>query len=235
MSKNRGFTLTEILLALAVFSIIAFIIVRLYAQTQTSIRKSQQLTNLQQLAKLSLDELAREIRQTLRIRTSELEDIPIGSNFALASDGSNQLCIFVTKFSDPMDNQIADRIIYRIGTYNGRPNRLVQQLTTFKRDMSDDVVEDINYPSIPIITDMDDYRAHPGGTPGCPLIGLFNNAYYSYDNVTFYWDYDDNPADPRGVMALGLTVSVRDGAGRVQNRLTLTTVITSRPITGVPR
>ncbi len=235
LSKNRGFTLLEIVLVLAVFSIISFIIVRLYVQTQTTTRKSQQLTNLQQLAQESLDEISRELRQIINVRTTEIGDIYRDSNFSLASDGSNQLCIFVTKRSNPDDKQIADRIIYRRTNYNGKPNRLVQQLTTFKRDVNGDVVEDISYPEIPIINDMDEYRSNPGGIPGGQLIGLFNNFYYSYDNITFYWDYDSNSDNSRGVMALGLTVSLRDERGKLQNRLTLNRVINLCPITGITK
>lgn len=235
MRRNKGLTLVEILLASAIFSMMFLIIVRLYVQTQKSIRKSQELTNLQQLAKVSLEEIAREIRQTLEIRTTELGDIPEGVNFTLASDGSNQLCIKVPKLSKPGDKEIGDRIIYGIDIYDGKPNCLVHQLTTFTRNMAGDVIEDVSYSAIPIISDMDVYRANPGGTAYAPLTELFKNRCYTYDNMTFFWDYDDDPSDPRGVMALGLTVSVRDARGVVQNRLTLTTVVTSRPITGVPR
>ncbi|MFH1784325.1 MAG: prepilin-type N-terminal cleavage/methylation domain-containing protein [bacterium] len=234
LRKRQGFTMVEVLLASAIFSMIILVVVRLYMQTQRSIRKSQELTNIQQLAKISLEEIAREIRQTLNVRTTEIGDIVSGSNFNLAPGGSNQLCIFVPKISSPGDRAIADRVIYRLDNFGGSPNRLVQQLTTYSRDISGNIVS-TDHPAIPIISDMDVYRSDPGGIPDPPLMGLFKHTFYSYDYVNFYWDYDPNPVDPRGVMALGLTVSVRDGTGRIQNRLSVTTVVTSRPITGVPR
>ncbi|MFH1238579.1 MAG: prepilin-type N-terminal cleavage/methylation domain-containing protein [bacterium] len=233
--NNRGFTLAETLLALTIFSLMMLIIVRLYVQTQTSIRKSQQLTDLQQLAKVSLNEITRELRQTMVVRTTQPGDIPVGSNFTLAPAGTNQLVIYVPKITNPQDRGVADRITYKMGTYNGKPNRLLQQLTTFTRDISGNVVVDVNYPLVPIINYMDAFRINPLTVQGNPLQNLFNDGDYSYDNVTFWWDYDPNPDDPRGILALGLTVSSRDGRKILQNRLTLTTVVTSRPITGVPR
>lgn len=234
MKRSKGLTLIEILLASAIFSMIILIVGRLYIQAQRSIRKSQELINLQQLAKISLEGIAREIRQTLEVRTTESGDIVPGVNFALIPDGSNQLCMFVPKLSNPRDRELSDRIIYKLDTYNGNSNRLLQQLTTFTRDIGGNIIE-VDHPAIPIISDMDIYRVDPVGILEGPMIGLYNNSYYRYDYINFYWDYDANPDDPRGVMALGLTVSVRNASGAVQNRLILTTVITSRPITGVPR
>jgi prepilin-type N-terminal cleavage/methylation domain-containing protein len=234
-NRNKGFSLIEILLALTIFSLITMIIVRLYFQTQTSIRKSQQLTDLQQLAKGSLDQVAGEIRQTIAIRTTQAGDIPVGSNFTLSANGTNQVVIFIPKITNPRDVALADQITYKMGTYNGQANRLLQQLTTYKRNISGNVVVDTAYPLMPIMVNMDSFRKNPINASEGPLIGLFSNRYYSYETVTFFWDYNADPDAPHGLMALGLTVSVKDNSGRVQNRLSLTTVMTSRPITGVPR
>jgi len=187
------------------------------------------------LSKVSLNEIAGEMRQTIAVRTTQAGDIPVGSNFTLSPNGTNQLVIFIPKITNPRDRGIADRITYKMGTYNGQPNRLLHQLTTYTRDINGNVVVDVNYPVMPIITDMDSFRANPLVVGEGPLIGLFNNRFYSYDNVTFWWDYDPNPDDPRGIMAMGVTVSVRNSSGVLQNRLSYTTVVTSRPITGVPR
>ncbi len=222
--RRNGFTLIEVLLALSIFTLTIFIIVKLYSDVRKSIFKTQELTNLQQIAKSTLSEMSREIRQTVGIRDTETGDIVADTNFTLAPDGTNQLCMFVPKILRPDDLQIADSIMYKIDTYRGNANRLLQQLTTFTRDINGNVIVEQVYPWIPILVSIDKYRKESGSDFSDSLLGVYNNRLYNYDNVTFFWD------ENRGTVAMGITVSVTDARGRLQNRLSMTTVITSRGI-----
>lgn len=226
--RRNGFTLVEVMLAMSIFTLTIFIIVKLYFDVRKSIFRSQELTNLQQFAKSTLSEMSLEIRQTVGIRDTETGDIVADANFRLALDGTNQLCIFVPKISRPDDLQIADSIMYRIDTYKGNANRLLQQLTTFTRDINGNVIVEQVYPWIPILVSIDKYRKESGCDFGDSLLRVYNDKRYNYEDVTFFWD------ENRGSVAIGITVYVTDARGRLQNRLSLTTVSTSRGMSGMP-
>jgi hypothetical protein len=109
----------------------------------------------------------------------------------------------------------------------------MQQLTTFTRDAGNNVVVDTIYAAIPIIISMETYRAAPAAEHLNMLDYLFNNYHYQYEYVSFYWDYNPDPARPRGVMAIGITMRARTGL--FKSTYSASTVVTARTISGVPR
>lgn len=231
--NNHGMTLVEISITLAIFSIMGVIFIKAFSDLNRNISKTQQYTELQRLAQQSLSEMASQLRQTVDVRTTQAGDIPENAQFALLPNGGNQVCIYVPKLSNPSLAPLADRIIYTLDNYQGRPNRLMQQLTTFRRNMAGNIVVDVSYPAVPILTSMEGFRNNPTAPFESPLAYIYNNPQYQFENVTFFWDHNADPDSPRGVMAIGITMSARAG-GNV-SRFFTSTVITSRAISGVPR
>lgn len=228
IADQKGMFLAEMALVAALFSIIILIFVVVFADLHKNIIKTQQLNDLQGLNRASLAEIANQLRQAIAVRTSEPGDIQPWTNFDLAANSSDQVCIYVPKLNNPGDRELADRIVYRV-----RDKKLVQQLITYRRNMSNEAVVDTVYPEIPIVANMESYRAAPAATVEHPLLSLYNNPRYQYDCVTFCWAYKSDPEDPRGVMAIGISVSGKFGF--IRSRNSTTTVVTSRTISGVPR
>ncbi len=229
----KGYTLVEVAITMAIFTIIFGLFIKAFSDLNRNISKTQQFSELQRLAQQSLSEISSQIRQAVDVRTTQPGDISDGAHFVLQKGGGNQLCIYVPKLSLPGDDALADKIIYTLNNYQGRPNRLMQQLTTYKRNLAGNVVTDVVYPAIPILTNMEAYRGNPAGVYESPLTYIYNNPQYQFENVTFYWDHDPDPSHPRGVMAIGMTMSAHAG-GNV-SRFFTNTVITARTISGVPR
>lgn len=230
---NQGVLLAEMVFALAIFTILILIFVKSFADLNQNIVKGQQFNDLQRLTSASLAEMASQLRQAVAVRTTVANDIPVGQNFIFHPTAGNQVVIFVPKLSNPGDKEISDRITYTVQTYNGFPRRILQQLTTFTRDIGNNVVVDTIYPAIPVITNMEAYRSNPAAEHASSLESLFNNTRYQYESVSMYWDYDPDPARPRGVMAIGITTRARSGI--FKSSYSANTVITARTISGVPR
>lgn len=230
---TQGVLIAEMAFALAIFTILILIFVQSFADLNQNIIKGQQFNDLQRLTSASLSEIASQLRQAVSVRTNLANDIPVGLNFVFQPTAGNQVVIFVPKLSNPGDIEIADRITYTVQTYNGFQRRLMQQLTTFTRDVGNNVVVDTIYPAIPIIINMETYRSNPAAEHASSLAYLFNNARYQYESVSMYWDYNPGPANPRGVMAIGITTRARSGI--FKSSYSASTVITSRTISGVPR
>jgi type II secretory pathway pseudopilin PulG len=230
---NHGVLLIEIIFAVTIFSIVILIFVQTFMGLNKNIVKSQQYNDLQRLTSASLSEIASQLRQAISVRTNLANDIPVGQNFIFHPTAGNQVVIFVPKLSNPGDKGIADRITYTVQTYNGLPNRLMQQLTTFTRDASNNIVVDTVYPAKSILINMESYRSSPTGEHESTLSYLYNDGHYKFEAVSMYWDYDPDPAHPRGVMAIGITTRAKSGL--FQSTYSASTVITARTISGVPR
>ncbi|MDD5491698.1 MAG: hypothetical protein PHV60_03325 [bacterium] len=230
---RQGVLLAEIAFALAIFTIIVLIFVQSFADLNKNIIKSQQYNELQRLSSTSLAEISSQIRQAISVRTNQPNDIQVGQNFVFHPTAGNQVVIFVPKVTNPGDRGIADRITYSVQTYNGLPRRLMQQLTTFTRDASNNVITDTVYPAIPIIINMEDYRTNPAADHNSSMAYLFDDTRYQFESVSMYWDYNSNVARPRGVMAIGITARAR--VGIFKSSYSASTVITARTISGVPR
>ena len=230
---NRGVLLTEIVFALAIFTIVILILLQSFSDLNKNIIKSQQYNELQRLTSISLSEMSSQLRQAISVRTTQANDITVGQNFFFQPTAGNQVVIFVPKLTNPGDNAVADRITYSVQTFNGLQRRLVQQLTTFTRDAGNNVVVDTNYPVIPIIINMEAYRSNPTAEHNSSMEYLFNDPHYQYESVSMYWDHDPNPVRPRGVMAIGITAGAQSAIFR--SSYSASTVITSRTISGVPR
>jgi prepilin-type N-terminal cleavage/methylation domain-containing protein len=231
--KRNGFSLIELAVTATVVSIIALIFVKVLNDLNKSITKTQQYNDLQRLAQQSLSEISSQIRQSISVRTTQAGDIPENTTFAVTPGGANQVCIYVPKLSNPGDDLLADRITYTLGTYQGRTGRLLQQLTTYKRDMSGNVVIDVSYPAIPILYSMESYRANPAVQQESTLMYLYNSTNYRFDKMNFFWNYDPDPTHPRGVMAVGMILS--GSRGFYHTKFYTSTIMTSRTISGVPR
>ncbi len=230
---NQGVLIIETVFALAIFTILILIFVQSFVDLNKNIIKSQQYNDLQRLTSVSLSEIASQLRQSVMVRTNLANDIPVGQNFVFHPTAGNQVVIFVPKLSSPGDIEISDRITYTVQTYNGLQRRLMQQLTTFTKDAGNNVVVDTIYPAIPILINMETYRANPAAEHTSNLEYLFNEARYQYESVSMYWDYNPDPANRRGVMAIGITTRARSGI--FKSSYSASTVITSRTISGVPR
>lgn len=230
---NHGVLIIEYAFALTIFSIIILIFVQSFIGLNKNIVKSQQYNDLQRLTAASLSEISSQLRQAIDVRTDQANDIPVGQNFVFNSTAGNQVVIFVPKLSNPGDKGVADRITYTVQTYNGCPKRLMQQLTTFTRDAGNNVIVDTVYPAIPIIINMETYRSNPNGEHDSTLSYLYKDGRYKFEAVSMYWDYDPDPAHPRGVMAIGITTKAKSGL--FQSTYSASTVITARTISGVPR
>ncbi len=230
---NQGVLITELIFTIAIFTILILIFVQSFADLNKNIIKGQQYNDLQRLTSTSLNEIASQLRQAVAVRTNQANDIPVGQNFFFHPTAGNQVVIFVPKISNPGDKGIADRITYTLQTYNGLQRRLMQQLTTFTRDVSNNIVVDTVYPAIPVLINMETYRTSPTAGHASSLEYLFNNSHYQYESVSMYWDYDSDPAHPRGVMAIGITARARSGI--FKSTYSASTVITARTISGVPR
>ena len=232
-TKRNGFSLIEVAVAATVVSIIALIFVKVINDLSKNITKTQQYNDLQRLAQQSLSEMSSQLRQSISVRTTQPGDIPENTTFALTPGGANQVCIYVPKLANPGDNLLADRITYTLGTYQGKTGRLLQQLTTYKRDINGIVVVDVSYPAIPILISMEAYRANPAATQDSTLMYIYNNTSYRFDKMNFFWNYDPDPTHPRGVMAVGMILSGSKGFYRT--KFYTSTIMTSRTISGVPR
>jgi hypothetical protein len=230
---NQGVLIVEMAFALAIFTIIILIFVQSFADLNKNIIKSQQYNDLQRLTSASLSEISSQLRQAVSVKTTLANDIHVGQNFVFSPTAGNQVVIFVPKLSNPGDKGICDRITYTVQTHNGLPRRLMQQLTTFTRDAGNNIVVDTVYPAIPVIINMEAYRSSPTSEHASTLAYLFADERYQYESVSMYWDYDPDPAHPRGVMAIGITSRAKSGMFR--SSYSATTVITARTISGVPR
>lgn len=230
---RQGIVIIETIFGLIIFFLIITIFINVFIDLNKNIVKSQQFNDLQRLNSASLSEVANQLRQAVSVRTDQANDIPVGQNFILDPNAGNQVVIFVPKLSNPGDKGIADRITYNLQNFNNNQRRLMQQLTTFKRDVSNNVIVDTIYAAIPVIISMELYRAAPAAEHVSQLAYLFNNPHYQYENVSFYWDYNPDPAHPRGVMAIGITMRARTGF--FQSTYSASTIVTARTISGVPR
>ncbi len=208
-NNNKGITLMEVVITTATLGLIILPIIKVQSLANNSALKIQQMRNLQNLAQNSLTNISREVRQAIKIT-----EITPNVN-------SNQVAIFVPKLNNSGDIAIADKIFYSTGTYQGISNRLLQELTTYDRDLSGNVIQTGNFQNIPISVLMDYYRKLSGGNQYDGEIGsLFNDERYKYEDVTFYWD------DTNNTLAIGISLSAtyRD----VETYLSLTTVVKPR-------
>ncbi|MFH1258402.1 MAG: prepilin-type N-terminal cleavage/methylation domain-containing protein [Elusimicrobiota bacterium] len=207
MTSKKGFTLIELMI---VVGLIGLLITGLLTFQRTFLKYqvvSQQLTDLQLLGRISLEQMKREIRQAMKIG-----NLPEYQNYRL---GVSSMSITVPNLNFPYDRQLADIVWYSTGSYRGNPNRLLQRVdqTNSGGGLS---------PWIPVVVNIDEYRKNPGSSSvtASGVEKLFEVPNYQYDNVTVYWN------QARNSLAIGLVLSARKG--EIITRLPLTAVVTLR-------
>jgi len=73
---HRGFTLTEMLIAVTIFVLVIIAVYSSYALSQRAYREGERVTEITQNGRVILERLAREIRQAKEIRQSKEIDLP---------------------------------------------------------------------------------------------------------------------------------------------------------------
>ena len=67
---GRGFTLLEIIVSISLFTIIIILVSNIYSVTQNAYNKNSNIAELTQNARVSLDRISRELRQSANIITA---------------------------------------------------------------------------------------------------------------------------------------------------------------------
>lgn len=228
--ENKGISFVETMITITILGFIMMPVVTFNKHIETYKIKAKQLADLQELGRLTLESMSREIRQAVKVDTI-IPDTNFHFDFTAPV---STMSIYVPNPRAPTDLDIADQITYFIGTYQGIPNRLLQRLTTYTRDVFGDVVVDTVYPDVPILVTMDYYRKNdyyrinnPTLIPEGEIRAFFKSSVYRYDDITLFWD------NTRDTIAIGVTITAQQGRTSDQmpgivTRLTLTTVATPR-------
>lgn len=81
LRKRQGFTLIELLVSLSIFSIISLAVYSSFAGGIGAWRKAQEFSSVYQTSRLLLDDMARELKNTVKITGSKFEGGPRSLSF----------------------------------------------------------------------------------------------------------------------------------------------------------
>ena len=158
LDDRRGFTLIELIIALALSSVVAAAAISFFAKTNSSFHAEEQISDVQQNGRVALEYLARSIQNAGY-------NVIRGRRFLAASDR-----YLTTVFDENRDGiiQNTDVITYCLSKQGGSPTENLQIFTYFDRD-EDNKVE-----------------ASEGGTCTIPLAlsGPVYSLYQAIPNLT---------------------------------------------------
>jgi len=202
--KNRGYTLTELMVTVGVIGVIGSITAVFYMQLYRSYCLTDAKTRVTQIAINSLGSVQKQLREVTQKPTCT-------PNTTIHPTQTAPIGFYIPSLTDPTTRSSDDYVEY----YNGTVSkmfcaRLTRAGTT--------------YPAISVIFDFDKFRVNPTSHPqGGGVIDFLRDPTLQYDDVAFYYD------DTYNMINVGVTVSVEDKGkkGRRQS-LTLTTALAIR-------
>lgn len=198
MKNIKGYTLTEMMIAVAIIGIIGSIVAVLYRELYKSYSKVEAKTKVTQITISSLSNVQKQLR--------EISQKPaMTPNTTIHPTSVSVVSFYVPSLTDPTNRASDDIIEYYLGTYNGK-NVFLQRLTRGTT----------TYTAIPATFDFDSFRAAPSVIPqGGGISAFLNDTTLRFDDVAFYYD------DTYNMVCVGITVSVED-KGKKGNRESLT-------------
>lgn len=214
LPKQKGFTIVELLVAVAMAGLASVLIVTAFVFTYGSVIVEQVRTNMVQQSQLFLRRMSDDVRVANEVRaTNLLTDVnePVGG--WVTSDPANIL--IVTQPVTDADNNL----IYDDTTGLPYQNEVVYfggNNTMYRRTIANTVA-----------IGNDQSTTCPSGTIGCPPdIELVNNL----DNMLFeFYDVDDNvTVDPALARSIQITINLRKNLYGNEITTTNTTRVTLR-------
>jgi prepilin-type N-terminal cleavage/methylation domain-containing protein len=199
MRTERGFTLTEVMITVAIIGIIGSLTATLYMQLYKSYAQVEVKTKVTQVATATIGSLQKQLREiTQRPAMTQAT--------TLHPTSTTPITFYIPSLTNPADRASDDRVVYYNGTYNGK-NVLLQKL----------IRGATTYTAIPVLFDFDNYRTNPALVPqaGGIVAFLSNDTTMKYDDAAFYFD------DTYNMICVGITVSA-ENKGRKGQRCTLT-------------
>lgn len=206
LKKEKGYTLTEMAIVIALLAIIGSIVAVFYMQIYKSYSKTDAKTKVTQIAIASLGSLQKQLR--------EISQLPsFTPNTTLHPSAGSEVSFYIPSLTDPTNRTADDRIDYFLGQYNGK-TVLLQRLV-----QGADV-----YDPFPVVFDFDNFRSNTAVIPqGGGVAAFFNDPSLRFDDAAFYYD------DTYNMVCIGVTVSVEDrGRKGSREKLTLSSAISIR-------
>jgi prepilin-type N-terminal cleavage/methylation domain-containing protein len=205
--NEKGFTFIEMIIATAIIGIIGALASTFYFVVYKTYSKIDAQAKLSSVAIMSLNQMQKELRQV-----SQRPTMTTMTNFHPTT--ATPVTFYIPSLTDPTTRSSDDRIDYYIGTYDGKSNRLLQQLT---RGVT-------TYNAIPVIIDFDAYRNNPTSYPSSGgIMSTFKNSDFRFDDFAIYYD------NTFELLKIGITVSIADKATTTSRKtLTLTTAVAIR-------
>jgi len=206
IKKTKGFTLVEIMIAVAVLGILGSLLSQFYLQIYKSYTKTDAKSRVTQIATGTLSSLQKQLREISQAPTCL-------TNTSLHPTAGSPLSFYIPSLTDPTNRTSDDRIDYYIGSYNGR-NTLLQRL----------VRGSTTYTAIPAIFDFDSYRITPTNIPkGGGVAAFLSDPTFLFDDAAFFYDSEYD------MICVGITVSIADkGKSGKREILTLSSAIAFR-------
>lgn len=204
--SDKGYTLTEIMMSVAVLGILGTIVSISYIQIYKSYSKTDAKTRVTQIAITSLSMAQKQLREISQQPT-------FTPNTTLHPTVAAPVSFYIPSLTDPTTRSSDDKIDYYLGTYNGK-NVFLQKLTRGA----------IQYTAFPVTFDFDSFRSNPNIVPkGGGVSSFLNDSTLRFDDVSFYYD------DTYNMVCVGVTISVEDkGKKGKRESLTLTSAIAIR-------
>lgn len=115
-TKERGFTLVEMIVAVALFSIVMVVCVATLLSLVNANRKAQALQSVMNNLNVTVDGMARAIRQGHTYHCGSVT--PITSPRDCSSNGDNQMIVFEAYGGDR--NNALNQIVYKLDTVNNQ-------------------------------------------------------------------------------------------------------------------
>ncbi|MFH1825647.1 MAG: type II secretion system protein [Candidatus Firestonebacteria bacterium] len=204
--NNKGYTLVEMMVSIAVLGMMGTIVSVFYLQIYKSYSKTDAKTKVTQIAIASLSSVQKQLREIAQQPT-------FTPNTTLHPTAVVPVSFYIPSLTDPTTRSSDDKIDYYLGTYSGK-NVFLQKLTRGA----------VQYTAFPVTFDFDSFRAHPDTVPRSGGISAFlNDPTLKFDDVSFYYDNTYN------MICVGIIVSIADkGKSGTRESLTLTSAIAIR-------
>jgi len=205
MRREKGYTLVELMMVIAILGILGSLMATFYMQVFKSYQKVEAKSKVTQVAITAIGMIQKQLREITQKPTC-------AANTTLHPTSGTPVSFFIPSLTDPTTRSSDDQIDYYLGTYNGK-NIFLQRL-----------VRGVNTYTLPVLFDFDSFRNNPVVIPqGGGVARFMDDSSFRFDDVAFMYD------DTYNMINVGITVSVEDkGKKGRRETLTLTTALAIR-------